>query len=77
VKPYIVKERCAAQPEICPPLKECPVQAVYYVPDEEEPIGGRIEINQEACNGCSICASVCCGHCIEMREDSTAAGEKI
>ena len=73
-KPYIVKERCAAQLEICPPIKECPVQAVHYVSDEAEPIGGRIEIDLKACNGCGVCAAICCGHCIEMREESTVTG---
>jgi Pyruvate/2-oxoacid:ferredoxin oxidoreductase delta subunit len=69
MKPYIIKERCSAQPGICPPIKECPMKAVYYVEDEDEPIGGRIEIDPSKCDGCGICVDVCCGHCIEMRDE--------
>jgi formate hydrogenlyase subunit 6/NADH:ubiquinone oxidoreductase subunit I len=65
--PFIVKERCAAQPEICPPMKACPKNAFLYVEDEDEPIGGRIEINLKKCDSCGKCAEICCGHCIEMR----------
>jgi hypothetical protein len=43
-KPVIHKERCAAQPQICPPLKACPVQAIAYQEDDDEPLGGRIVI---------------------------------
>jgi Pyruvate/2-oxoacid:ferredoxin oxidoreductase delta subunit len=67
MKPYIVKEKCAAQPDICPPMKACSNNAFSYVEDEDEPIGGRIEINLEKCEGCGKCAELCCGHCIEMR----------
>lgn len=65
--PFIITERCAAQPNICPPLKDCPNNALFYVEDTAIPIGGRIEINPEKCDGCGKCVEVCCGHCIEMR----------
>jgi ferredoxin len=48
-------------------MKECPVQAFSYVEDEKEPIGGRIEIDLEKCDGCGKCVSVCCGSCIIMK----------
>jgi Pyruvate/2-oxoacid:ferredoxin oxidoreductase delta subunit len=67
VKPYIIKERCAAQENICPPLKHCPKNAFSYIADEAEPIGGRVEIDLEVCNGCGECVDICCGDCIEMR----------
>ena len=67
MKPFIIKKRCAAQPDICPPMKECPMQAFSYVEDENEPIGGRIEIDLEKCDGCGKCVALCCGSCIEMR----------
>lgn len=67
MKPFIIKERCAAQPDICPPMKECPTKSFSFIEDEDEPIGGRIEINYEKCEGCGQCVSLCCGSCIEMR----------
>ena len=67
MKPYNVKEKCAAQRDICPSMKACPNNAFSYVGDEDEPIGGRIEINLEKCEGCGKCVEICCGHCIEMR----------
>ncbi len=67
MRPFIMKERCAAQPDICPPMKECPNHAIYFVADEDEPLGGRIEFDEALCDGCGKCADGCCGHCIEMR----------
>ena len=67
MKPFIVKERCAAQPNICPPMKDCPQKAFSYVEDEDEPIGGRIEIDLDKCESCGKCVEICCGNCIEMR----------
>lgn len=48
-------------------MKACPNKAFTYVEDDDEPIGGRIEIDYEKCKGCGKCAECCCGHCIEMR----------
>ena len=67
MKPFIVKDKCAAQPDICPPMKACPNNAFSYVEDEDEPIGGRIVIDLEKCEGCGKCVEICCGHCIEIR----------
>ena len=67
MKPYVIKERCAAQPSICPPIKACPKEAVIYVEDENEPIGGRIVFDYNKCDGCGACVAICCGNCIEMR----------
>lgn len=67
--PYIDKRKCAAQPAICPPIKSCPNQAVSYVEDKSEKIGGRIVIDLERCEGCGKCVEICCGHCIEMRDN--------
>jgi len=52
---------------IIPPIKECPEKAVTFVEDEDEPIGGRIVIDDEKCTGCGLCVNICCGHCIEMK----------
>ncbi len=67
MKPYIDREKCAAQQVICPPLTDCPKMAFSYVEDEDEPLGGRLEIDLEKCDGCGICVDICCGHCIELR----------
>ena len=68
MRPFIVKEKCAAQPNICPPMKECPKGAFSFIEDEDEPIGGRVEIDLEKCDSCGKCVNDCCGNCIEMRE---------
>jgi len=67
MKPYIIKAKCAAQPDICPPMKSCPNGAFSYTEDENEPIGGRVEIDYDKCEGCGSCAALCCGQCIEMQ----------
>ncbi len=67
MKPFIVKEKCAAQPDICPPMKACKNKAFSYVEDDDEPLGGRIQIDHEKCEECGSCVDLCCGHCIEMR----------
>lgn len=67
MRPFIIKEKCAAQPDICPPMKECPNHSFSFTEDEDEPIGGRIEIDLEKCEGCGQCVSLCCGSCIAMR----------
>ena len=66
--PLIDKTRCAAQPDICPPIKSCPTAALRYVEDDAEPLGGWMELDQSACNGCGDCVALCCGNCIEMKE---------
>ena len=67
MKPFIIKGKCAAQPQICPPMKECIGKAFSYTTDDDEPIGGRIEIDLEKCTECGKCVELCCGSCIELR----------
>jgi Pyruvate/2-oxoacid:ferredoxin oxidoreductase delta subunit len=67
VKGFIIKKKCAAQPDICQPLQKCPEKAIAYFEDEDEPLGGRMEIDMEKCTGCGECVPLCCGNCIEMR----------
>lgn len=62
----IDKQKCASDPRICKPLKECPEHAIAWVEDEEEPLGSRMELDTNKCNGCGICAELCCGHCITL-----------
>jgi Pyruvate/2-oxoacid:ferredoxin oxidoreductase delta subunit len=47
-------------------MEKCPEKAFKYV-EEEEPLGGRMELNADKCTGCGICVSLCCGDSIEMR----------
>ena len=67
MKAAIDKTRCAAENRICRPLKECPVSAVFWTEDEDEPLGCRMEIDQAKCTGCGICVPICCGNCIELK----------
>jgi Pyruvate/2-oxoacid:ferredoxin oxidoreductase delta subunit len=53
--------------DIYPSLKSCPNNAIYYVEDEEELLGGRMEIDSGKCKGCGKCAELCCGKCIELK----------
>lgn len=69
-RPVIIKERCAAQPEICPPITACPLHAISYREDDDEPLGGLIVIDLEKCDGCGTCATICCGHCIKMTKET-------
>lgn len=67
MKAYIDRRKCASDNRICKPLKECPAGAISWTEDEDEPIGSRMEIDPEKCDGCGICVSLCCGNCIELR----------
>ena len=60
----IIKEKCPAQKEICQPLLQCPRQAITYVEDFNEMMGGRMEIENTKCDGCAICVDLCCGQAI-------------
>ncbi len=67
MKAHIIKERCAADSRICKPLKECPENAICFIEDENEPLGGYMKIEIEKCSGCGICVPLCCGNCIEIK----------
>jgi NAD-dependent dihydropyrimidine dehydrogenase PreA subunit len=68
MKAKISQERCCANPEFCEPLKQCPMEAVYYTPDEEAILGARIDVNNENCNGCGICVPICSANAISMSD---------
>lgn len=59
------KRKCPAQADICTVIKACPNEAIRYVEDEQEPLGGRIEIEVALCDDCGLCIEVCCGHAIK------------
>lgn len=69
LRPVINKRRCPAQQAICLAIQACPVDtALFYLADEDEPLGGRIVVDYALCNGCGACASACCGSAINMRD---------
>jgi len=66
MKPVINKRKCPAQKEMCKAITACPTEAISYVADENEPLGGKIIIDESLCTECGLCAEECCGHAIEM-----------
>jgi len=66
VRPVILKKKCPAQANICKAILACPNHAISYVEDDDEPLGGRIEIDYTKCSGCGTCAQECCGMAIKM-----------
>jgi len=50
-------------------MKACKVEAMSFVEDENEPLGGRIEIDYAKCDGCGDCIGTCCGAAISFAED--------
>lgn len=66
MKAKIDKRKCPSDNRMCKPLKECPVQAIHWVEDEDEPLGSRMEVDEAACTGCGKCAALCCGSCITV-----------
>lgn len=65
-RPRLNTRRCPAQPLMCKAITACEAGAIFYVEDENEPLGGRILFDMDKCTGCGICVEACCGHAIEM-----------
>ena len=55
MKPIINKRKCPAQNELCKAIPACPTDAILYVADENEPLGGKIIIDEKLCNECAQC----------------------
>ena len=66
MKPVINKRKCPAQKEICKAIQACPTKALIYIVDENEPLGGKIVVNEALCSECGLCVEECCGLAIEM-----------
>lgn len=67
VKPNIIARRCPAQEDVRKVIAACPQSAIGYVKDESEPLGGKIVIDYDKCDGCGLCVAECCGAAVEMR----------
>ena len=46
MKPVINKRKCPAQNELCKAIPACPTGAISYSADENEPLGGKIVIDE-------------------------------
>ncbi len=68
MKAFVIEAKCPAQSSICPVLSSCPQNAVTYREDESAPLGGRIVIDLERCDGCGQCVTDCCGDAIELMD---------
>lgn len=66
MKPIINKRKCPAQKEICTAIPACTNQALSYLVDDNEPLGGRIVLDEALCNACGLCVEACCGQAIQM-----------
>ena len=67
MKPFLDKKMCCANPDICTIIKACPAEAISYVKDEQEPLGGKIEFDYEKCTECESCVDVCSGHAVATK----------
>ena len=67
MRPYLITRKCPAVRELCKATVACSTGAIYYVEDDQEPLGGKILFDHTKCDGCGRCATECCGHAIEMR----------
>lgn len=63
--PIINKHKCPAQNELCKAIPVCPNGAISYMEDENEPLGGKIVIDDALCGDCGVCVEACCGQAIE------------
>ena len=66
MKPAVIKEMCPAMRDICKVIPACPTGAIQYVTDEQEPLGGKIVIDEGRRNESGVCVTECCGHAIVM-----------
>ena len=67
MQPYLIERKCPAIRDMCKAIAACPRKAILYVEDRSAPLGGRILFERDKCDGCGLCATVCCGDAVEMR----------
>jgi NAD-dependent dihydropyrimidine dehydrogenase PreA subunit len=66
MKPVINKQKCPAQKEMCQAIQACPDGAMKYIEDDNEPLGGKIIVDEALCSECGLCVEACCGQAIDM-----------
>ena len=66
MKPIINKKKCPAQKEMCQAIQACRDGALKYIEDDNEPLGGKIIVDEALCRECGLCVEACCGQAIEM-----------
>ena len=64
--PVINTRKCPAQPALCKPIQLCPTKALYYIADENEPLSGKIILDEQKCTDCGICVQECFGSALTM-----------
>lgn len=67
MKPVLDKRKCPAQPGLCLAIQACVQEAIRYVADEKERLGGKIVFDYDRCDGCGDCVTACCGNAIELK----------
>jgi NAD-dependent dihydropyrimidine dehydrogenase PreA subunit len=65
MKPVINQQKCPAQEQMCKAIQACPDGALKYIADDNEPLGGKIVVDESLCSECGLCEA-CCGQLIEM-----------
>lgn len=66
MKPVVDSRKCPAQEKICLAIPACPENAIRYVVDVTQKLGGRIVFDYDRCNACGACVTACCGTAIEL-----------
>ena len=66
MRPVLNERKCPAQEQVCKAIPACPEDAIAYIADATQPLGGRIVFDYDRCNGCGACVEACCGSAIEI-----------
>ena len=56
--PVINKRKCPAQKDVCKVITACPTHSISYIEDANEPLGGKIIIDEASCNLCGVYGGV-------------------
>lgn len=61
---HILTELCKVDKDECRAMQVCKQNAIYYIKDDTDLLGGRIAVNYKKCTGCGECKKVCCSNAI-------------